>query len=272
MNAAGSRTGSTRRALGWLALGFSSGVLLFQLSGTEPVLPRIGVMPDYVESPWAAPLLKENKQAGEFRAFVTGASLTYGLPYAPVGQASFATLMEKGLRAVLGREDIHVRAEARPALDSSQILELSHRLLRWNPDLLIVVLGSNELLNRIVRGAPLSPDAVKDRLVEALGSSARLFEWVGERNGGVSLARALSFRRAVEHGRPGRPAVGGLPVGERDRALLAERMRKGMDRLAAACSEKRSALVFAMAVHGYAGSPPWCSELEPTSQELDELM
>jgi len=265
-----------RRALWKLGLGFAAGAALAQLiPPLPPKLPRAGRLPDWVESPWVPPVLPQKKPEGELRVFVVGGSLTYGLPYGIAGQASYARLAEAGLRAVLGRTNLHVRPEAKPALDSEQIATLVERLVAWQPDLIVAVFGANEYINRVIRATAIRPECLLDRIslriARAQHGFARVFQWAGLESPDQKTTTS-AFAKSIRDARPGRPSVPALPVGPRDKVFMENRTRAQMRRMAVACRAAGTKLVFALSVHGYEVLSPWCNETRPTSQALDEFV
>lgn len=179
---------------GWLWIPTPDPLQQLGKVGEQMSLPLSGTKPTFL------PLAKPK---GEFRAFVVGASLTYGLPYEPEAVASYATLLSVGYRALLGRTDLHIRPEARPAWDSGQILEKAEQLLVYHPDLILIVLGTNEYVNRIVYGKALLPEGLRARVEEAATRSRFLWQRLGEKvlgakggSGGEGTSANSYVRRA----------------------------------------------------------------------------
>ena len=263
---AGARTPG--KAIAGLAAGFALAVLgSLYLAGpydAEGKLPKVGAELTFPSAPLDQPMLQQELAKGELRIFVVGASLCYGLPYQPAGRASFATLLEKGLRGVLGREDIHVRPEAQPAWDSAQVVQHAEMLLPWQPKALIVVLGSNEFVNRVPLGRSLFPDGWTGSIELLFRRCGKLYgDWYADLDrkmfGASKESKKPKTGELYQGAGPGRPAVKGLPVGERDRAYFVARLEDNMRRCASFCAEAGTSLYFAFSVQGMLGSPPWLS-------------
>ncbi len=284
--------GSALRAISGLALGFVVATLaLSALPVEDPcnALPQLGFVPPVPEGlpqdlPAAAlgeePLFRERKD-GETRIFVCGASLTYALPYEPNGAASFATLLEKGYRAVLQRDDFHVRPDAFPAVDSPQVIAEAKKCLAWGATHLLVVLGANEYINRVVYGRALIDDGVLGSVRDRGGRGRILWTALGDRvrsvlpeilHGAPLKAKAADFTESLERAAPGRPSFSGWPIGAADHELLMQRLRRGMREIARLCAAKGVSLVFVLSVHGFDGAPPWCSEIGSADPDVDRLV
>ncbi len=256
-----------------LVLGFGAGLALGSLAqpGIEDRLPRVG---DASKVVLGLSGLPKARPPGERRVFVLGASLTFGLPYEPVGIASFATLCERGLRAVFEGARIRVRAMAHPAVDATELASQVPLLLEWRPTTLILILGANEFLRRAVSGRALEPEAPLERAARFLAGNRGTFEVMArriDRGGGEGGLRG-GFRARIRSAGPGRPGLPGLPVGPRDRRLLVERCRRALRGLAAACEAAGTDLVLALSVQGFEGCPPWLSDLEAGPAALDRFV
>ena len=270
--------GFPRRTLLGLFAGCLTAVLAGQLwvpSG-DPLdqLGQVGEQLPHPLSVGSPTFLMPAKPEGEVRAFVVGASLTYGLPYEPEAVTSYATLLSVGYRAVLDRQDIHVRPEARPAWTSEQILEKAGQLLAWNPDLLVVVLGTNEYVNRIVHGKALLAEGMLARVEESVAHGQHLWaafsrEVLGE---AVAAGGGGDFAALLRKTRPGHPAMGGLPIGPRDRRLLLDRMQRGIRELHARCKKAGTRLVLAHSAQDLKSFTPWCNDLDGPVPEVDRLI
>lgn len=281
------------RALVWIAVPFLALLAALNLIPRDPLagLPAIGLPAEAVGSLWfPTPFLEVTdgavrpirRQDGEVRVFFVGASETYALPYQPPGFASYAFQLGAGLQAVTGRTDIHVRAEGNPALDSPQIVAQAKKILEYgDPSLIVLVVGANEYLNRIVRGKALLPEGACERIGQWAGAGRALFDAVEEwLRRGETFARWMrqpadqavdSFLQLTRKAEPGRPAVAGLPVRTRDRRLLMDRLRQQIRELATACRDRGCQLAIALSLHEMDGAPPWCSQLEPGDVEIREL-
>ena len=265
------------RALLGLVLGFVLAALLGWLwIPTPDTLQQLGKVGEQMPLPLSGTkpsFLPLDKPKGEFRAFVVGASLTYGLPYEPEVVASYATLLSVAYRKVLGRTDIHIRPEARPAWDSGQILEKAEQLLVYHPDLILVVLGTNEYVNRIVYGKAMLPEGIRARIEEAATRSRFLWQRLGEAVLGSKggSGGGGDFAKLVRSTSPGHPAMGGLPIGPRDRRLLLSRMQQGIRRLHRICKKAGTRLVVLKSLQDLRSFPPWCNDLTGTIPEVDAL-
>ena len=275
-----------------LVLGFVVTIAAFALIDFDPRsrLPSIG---DPGKIPGSLGPMPGNKvilgitprKEGELRVYFVGASETYALPYEPPGVASYGFQLGAGLRAVLGREDVHARAEGNPALDSPQIVEQALKIVAYgSPTTIVLVVGANEYLNRIVLGRPMSPDEIAGRIGDRSSLSRvawyELEDWIRSQESLAGLLRSKNstafgqggFVGFTRQARPGWPAIRGLPVGQRDTTLLVERLRAQIRRLHRACEEKGCELVLALSLHGMDGARPWCSHVGSTPKELNALL
>ncbi|HHI68091.1 MAG TPA: hypothetical protein ENJ97_02065, partial [Planctomycetes bacterium] len=197
--------------------------------------------------------LTPRRKPGEIRIFVVGASLTSGYPYQPPGAASYAALLEKGLRALFPGRPVTCRPAAIPALDSPRLAEIVREALRRDPSVICVALGSNEYANRIFFGRSLVPSGLKDKAVDRISRARLLFKalWRLLPGGKVRASKQVQARIAgrILRARPGRPGLAGLPVGKADRRLLLGRMARAMEEMSRACARKKVPLVFLAAAH-----------------------
>ncbi|PIE23048.1 MAG: hypothetical protein CSA62_09170 [Planctomycetota bacterium] len=256
-----------------VVLGFVLTVLPFAVLGDPwASLPEIGQIPALVRSsgiPQGAvtptPLLPKRKE-GELRLFFVGASMTFGLPFQPTGRSSYACFLEQGLRKALGRSDLHVRPDAYPGADSPQLAEMAERCLGYGASHLVLVVGTNEYLRRIAHGRPLRGETVLARLAQDLASPRRLWEELGQ----GAKAWASELLPAGASGGAGESllgskhkALGGLPVGEEDRVLVEERLRRSLLRVIKAAQAKGVPLILALAPHCLSITPPRWSPAPP---------
>jgi tetratricopeptide (TPR) repeat protein len=125
-------------------------------------------------------------------------------------------------------------------------------------------------------------ESLLGRVGEVLAGGARLFD-LGEkllRARGLgrllgspdSIPGVRDFEALTRRAEPGRPSLRGLPVGPRDRALLLRALAARLDELAAACQARGCRFVIALSLHGMDGASPWCSELEPGPNELEDYL
>ncbi|GEM_PF-1617613 len=249
-----------RTILGIL-LGFLAGLFFFHAAYPDPTieLPSVAVPPDPLP---ALQGLAPRRKPGEIRIFVAGASMTAGYPYQPLGSASYATQLEKGLRACLPGREIHVRPSAKPALDSPQLLRMVKRLVAMDPSLIIVTLGSNEYANRLFSGQRLVPRGLVPKIAGSFSLGRRF--WFAEtrslqqRGGGAATEDALNaLINKVLEAAPGKPALEGLPFDPAERRFLLKRLRTSMREIDRLCRRRSVPLLFCVAVYGIDGSWPW---------------
>jgi hypothetical protein len=254
-----------------LFLGFGLGALLFSPWRKDPTsrLPEVGAITQVMAGLQGLP---QKRAEGELRVFVFGASMSFGLPYQPEGMASWARVLEQGLREVLPGKPITVRPIAQPAVDATQLSKVVSFMLGWNATHVLFVLGQNEFLNRVAHGEELVPQGVPARIGLALSDGGRgLFEdLLGReflRGTGMESQAPSGFFQSLRKARPGRPAIGGLPVRAPDRFLLVERSRRALERVRKACSQKGVPLVVCLAPQAVDGFPPWLSRMGPPSKD-----
>lgn len=196
--------------------------------------------------------LRAPREPAELRIVCVGASETLGFPYAP--EVAFAAQLGHGLRALLPERKITAVGLGGTALDSPRIAGLAEAALASRPDLLVVVLGGNELSARIFAGKELLPDDPLGALLECLTRPRLLFARAAASSGKpVDHAALLQL---VWRARPAVPALAGLPVGARDRRALARRLAQSVERIAAAAAQARVPLLFALAPHDLVGAKP----------------
>lgn len=193
--------------------------------------------------------------AGVGRIAIVGASETIGFPYGK--EIAFASQLEVGLQA-LGRR-VECAAFGGTALDGPRIAALARTVLATgHPSQLVVVLGGNELSGRVFAGRAFWPDSPVARSVD-VASRARLLFMASaateHATDDVDVQAALL--RKVYEARPGRPALGGLPVGPRDRLALEERLARTIDALVADVQRSGCSLVLAIAPHDRHGTAPY---------------
>ena len=247
-----------------LVLGLGMGVLLclpWRRDRAER-MPELGAIGQVMAGLQGLP---QQRAKGEIRVFVFGASMSFGLPYRPEGLASWARVLEQGLRELLPNRPITVRPIAQPAVDATQLSKVVSFMLGWNATHVLFVLGQNEFLNRVAYGEELIPSSLPARIGMELSEGARgLMETLWERylkkTPGAG-GRAPDFFQSLRNARPGKPAIGGLPVREADRRLLIARTRRALDRVAKACNEKAVPLVLCLAPQALDGFPPWLSRI-----------
>ncbi|HHI80719.1 MAG TPA: hypothetical protein ENK02_12165 [Planctomycetes bacterium] len=244
-----------------IVLGFLAGLFFFRAAFPDPTLelPSVAVPPDPLP---ALQGLRKKKASGELRIFVAGASMTAGYPYQPLGSASYATQLEKGLRACFPGRPIHVRPSAKPALDSPQLLRMVRKLLDYDPSLLVVTLGSNEYANRLFSGHRLVPRGILPRVVDRFSLGRRFWyafsQYLqGPGGTGESEDALNALIKKVLEAAPGKPALSGLPFDPEERSFLLRRLRRSMREISKLCRAREVPLVFCVAVYGLDGSWPW---------------
>ena len=257
-----------------LALACLATIVAFNLIPFEPTdeLPAVAVPkrpPTAMLEVGAKPRVD-----GEVRVFVAGASLTAGYPYVVGNRSGYADLLGAGLQRVWPERKVSAGSYAQPALDSPKLADMVEQLLELDPSVVCVSLGSNEFANRIWSGKNLnSQNAVE--FVGDRASRGRVL-WrklpvirLGEASGAGLQAR-LAGR--LVNSKNGEPRFGGLPVPDGDRALIVERMRRSMRRMAAACKERGVPLVFLQACYGLDGSWPWGVSHDGLDAQADRLV
>lgn len=110
-----------------------------------------------------------DKPANGFRAFVVGGSSAVGLPYGY--DYAFAGWLDRRLEAELPDLEIEVVNAAVPGYASRRILAVVEELAGYEPDLLIVYSGHNELVARRFYAHLLDMDPVLFRLWTAVAST-----------------------------------------------------------------------------------------------------
>ncbi len=257
------------------AAGFLVSLFLLNLLLTDPT-PEMPALAAPGPSMPAFQGLPRRRRPGEIRLFVVGASLTSGYPYQPPGAASYATLLEKGLAALFPGRPVTCRPAAIPALDSPRLVEIVREALRFSPSLVCVALGSNEYANRIFFGRPLVPGGIRGKAEDWFSRARLLFKaaWRLLPGGKVKASREVQARIAgrILRARPGRPGLGGLPVGRPDRRLLLGRLGASMEEMSRACARKGVPLVFLAAAHNLGGSWPWSDLGKAGRKEADRLV
>lgn len=268
----------TRKALLGLVLGFLLVALVFAL-----LYNPVDELPSVAAPPILPPPLADIRGAptpGETRVIVLGASLTAGYPYAPELAGSYAKLMGVGLRKIHPDKKILCEAWARPALDSSRLVEMTERALELQPTLLVVTLGSNEFANRVFSGKVLVPANPFDRMAEKLSRSRIFYDSLGQvlyRETGKSQAReqqALEKRilQRIFDSAPGKPGLSGLPISRADQDLLIGRLRRSMIRIDELCRASDTPLVFCIANYALGGFWPWGVSAGGRDPEVDDLV
>lgn len=245
-----------RRALLQLAAGVTGGAALWHLLPYDPtaVLNPIRGL----EDPLALhPELATPRVAGELRVLCLGDSLTFGYPYGL--PASFAAIAEAGLRAVLPGRRVLVKAIAKPAVDSVQVAAMLEASLAAKPDLVLAVVGGNEVGARLFFGKSLTPAGLLEAIADHSTRSRSFFLGLAASAGasgpadpdllGGLVARVLDAR-------PGVPVVAGVPVSQGDRAVLAQRARGSLRRMADAARSAGVPLLFAPSPFDLAGAWP----------------
>ncbi|PIE23049.1 MAG: hypothetical protein CSA62_09175 [Planctomycetota bacterium] len=241
-------------------------------------LPSVAALPS-VEDALAG--LERPKPAGEFRVFTIGASLSQGFPYSPAYAASYGKLMGDGLAGFVQAPRVVTRAIARPALDSPKLVELVRRSLAWEPDLLIVTLGSNEYANRLFSSKQLLPRSLLAQVDERLGRARILWRelpghgrrWPAPGPGDASAEKALAEKlvaRALK-AEPGKAQLGALPFDRDERELLLGRLRRSMQEIDALARAAKVPLVYCQAVYGLGAFWPWGHESGGQDAEIDRL-
>jgi tetratricopeptide (TPR) repeat protein len=86
------------------------------------------------------------KSSGEFRVFVLGGSSAYGFPWGAA--QAFSTILERALQASLPQRDVRIVNAAGMSYGSHRLRILTHELLEYSPDLLLLYAGHNEFVER----------------------------------------------------------------------------------------------------------------------------
>ncbi|MAE76577.1 MAG: hypothetical protein CMJ85_06890 [Planctomycetes bacterium] len=267
----------TRPLLG-LALGFAIATVVANAVPEDPltrlpviVRPPPGVFSLVVPSN----IFNQPREKNEFRAFFVGASETAAFPYEPPAQGSYGYYLGAGYRAATGRGDIHIRSEGAAGLDSEQLCIQARKLLEYgDPSVIVLVIGANEFANRICRGKPLLPDDLLGRTTAMAGAPRVLFDRLDaalDLSSGGAAGNVAGFLDLMRDAMPGRPALAGLPIGNRDRRLLMQRLYDQIASLHRDCKAQGTQLCLALSMHGLDGAPPWCSEVRPGPKEADAL-
>ena len=252
-----------RKTLTGLVLGFVMLAAIFAL-----LYDPVDELPSVATPPTLPPRLADVRGApepGETRIVVLGASLTAGYPYAPELAGSYARLLGEGLRRVHPDKKILCEAWARPALDSSRLVEMCERALVLEPTLLVVTLGSNEFANRVFSGQVLVPDQILDLLSERFSRSRipiellsrRLDQDIGDGKGREQQAQEQKILARIFDSAPGQPGLSGLPISPDDQQLLVARLRRSMVRIDELCRLRGTPLVFCVANYALGGFWPW---------------
>lgn len=246
-----------RRALLQIAAGVTGGAALWHLLPYDPtaVLNPIRGL----EDPLALhPELATPRVPGEVRVLCVGDSLTFGYPYGL--PASFAAIAEAGLRAVLPDRRVLVKAIAKPAVDSVQVAAMLEASLPAEPDLVLAVVGGNEVGARLFLGKNLTPSDLLETIADYSTRSRTFFVGLaadaGRPNGAADPDLLGGLVARVLDARPGLPVVGALPVSRGDRAALAQRARGSLRRMAAAARDAGVPLLFAPSPFDLAGAWP----------------
>jgi len=87
-----------------------------------------------------------DKSDDEFRVFVLGGSSAYGFPWG--AQRSFTAVLERSLQAALPGREVHVVNAAAMSYGSHRLRILTHELLDYSPDVLLLYTGHNEFVER----------------------------------------------------------------------------------------------------------------------------
>ena len=125
--------------------------------------------------------LETPKPAGLVRIFVLGGSAAFGL-YVFEDEA-FAGLLETYLRQAMGRVEVVIAAV--PGYNTRQEQQmLIHRVLPFEPDMVILYNGYNDLANAISSGTRLTADGWENEMSKQF----RLRKGLAERSGGRFLA------------------------------------------------------------------------------------
>lgn len=246
-----------RRTLLQIAAGLTGGAALWHLLPHDPTAvlnPILGL-----EDPLALhPELATPRVPGELRVLCLGDSLTFGYPYGL--PASFAAIAEAGLRAVFPDRRVLVKAIAKPAVDSVQVAAMLEASLAARPDLVLAVVGGNEVGARLFFGKSLTPAGLLEAIADHGTRSRMFFLGLAASAAGASgpadpdLLGGLVAR--VLDARPGVPVVAGLPVSQGDRAVLTQRARGSLRRMAAAARGAGVPLLFAPSPFDLAGAWP----------------
>jgi lysophospholipase L1-like esterase len=268
----------TRNTLLGLVLGFLILSTMFAM-----IYSPVDELPSVATPPNLPPRLLAVQGApapGETRIIVLGASLTAGYPYAPELAGSYARLLGEGLRGIHPDKKILCEAWARPALDSSRLVEMCERALALEPTLLIVTLGSNEFANRVFSGEALVPGNPIDRISEKLSRSRIPFELLaqslktsaGNGKGKEQQAQEQKILKRIFESAPGQPGLSGLPISRDDQDLLLARLRNSMGRIDSLCKQARTPLVFSVANYALGGFWPWGVSEGGRDPVVDELV
>ena len=179
--------------------------------------------------------LRKKRGADELRIFVVGASLTAGYPYEPEPNASYGTLLEKGLGAVFPGKVVVCRPAAKPALDSPRLLQIFEEVIEYNPNVICVTLAPNEYPNRIFYGKRLIPKGIKNYMADRVSRARILFKVLGRalKKGGGKEEENLQKEiiKKIFKASPGHSSIKGLPVSRAEREMLVERLKRNMKRM-----------------------------------------
>lgn len=109
-----------------------------------------------------------DKSSDTYRIFVLGASAALGVPEPAYGFDRFLEIM---LEHEYPRTDFEVITPAMPAINSHAVYQIARSCAKFEPDLIVVYLGNNEVVGPYGAGtvlAPLSPNLAMIRAIAAM--------------------------------------------------------------------------------------------------------
>jgi hypothetical protein len=244
-----------RRLAGFL-LGFLGAAAALNLLPHDPLrgLDQQGNGRDLpLPPPLAAP-----RAPGEFRIAVLGASETVAYPYAPIGAASYGTLLGPGLAAVYPDRSWRAGVIGETAVDSAGLLRCTGLALQGDPDLVCVTLGGNEFNRRLFSTRKLVAETPLEIAADRLSRGRILFDAMRRtaptRDQPAFEAEVLL--RRVPDARPARPAFAALPLPAGDVELIHDGAAAAMRQIAAQVRARGIRLFFLHAPYDLAGTWP----------------
>ena len=124
--------------------GFSEALAGFRGRRGRRRPPHAGARGDALVQP--AGVSARAKSSDELRIFVLGGSSAYGFPWG--AERAFSSILERALQASLPERDVHVVNAAAMSYGSHRLRILTHELLEYSPDLLLLYTGHNEFVER----------------------------------------------------------------------------------------------------------------------------
>ena len=157
--------------------GFSERLRVFEADEEDGVLRTMTRAAQHSFNKQEFPLVKSSD---ELRVFVLGGSSAYGFPWG--ARRAFSSILERALQASLPERDVHVVNAAAMSYGSHRLRILTHELLEYSPDLLLLYTGHNEFVER----------EFYDRLTETEPLPEGLRLWMHRWRLYSALARLLS--------------------------------------------------------------------------------